>query len=282
MDVPFNLVSNSPLIQEALDFVAASGGRARTSQIAEEIFRLSQVSEELSHALISDLIENDRRFIIEDGSLLIRDQDPEVGVLTEIEFIVLDVEAVAPKSGAVRIIELAAYRVRSGKIVDEFQTLINPGISLSPFIKQLTGLSNEMIAAAPAFAAIAEHWLRFAGNGVLVAHNADFDVPLPNEEIARIYPGKRMANTELCTVKLARRLLRNPAGHNLDALAEHLGFAIDERHRAASDARATVRILLHLLDVLDAHGVRTLAAARTFQAKVSATPAVGAPLALDV
>jgi len=282
MEIPPNLVSNSPLIQETFDFVAASGGRAHTSQIAEAVFRLEHASDELSHALVCDLIENDRRFIIEDGSLLIRHQNSEARPIAEIDFVVLDVEAIAPKSGGARIIELAAYRVHAAEIVDQFQTLINPGISLSPFIKQLTGLSNEMIAAAPTFAEIAERWLTFAGYGVLVAHNADFDVTLLNEEIARVYPGMRMANAELCTVKLARRVLRHTAGHNLDALAELLGFEIDERHRAASDARATVRILLHLLEVLDTHGVRTLSEARTLQRRVQDTSDLGAQLALDV
>lgn len=252
------------------------------SEIADAVLRLSHAGDELSTVLVSDLISNDRRFVIEDASLSISEDNSEARPLKEIDFVVMDVEAVSPKPSPARIIELAAYRVRAGEIIDEFQTLVNPGVPLSPFIAQLTGLSNEMIQTAPAFADLASRWLEFAGDGVLVAHNSDFDVPLLNQEIARVFPGRRMRNTELCTVKLARRLIRNSTGHKLDALADHLGFDIPDRHRAASDARATVRVLLHLFDELGKHGVHTLAEARTFRLPTAPDPEPDAQLVLDV
>ena len=282
MEVPANLVSDSPLVQDTFDFVTAKGGRARMSEIAETVFRLSYAGDELSTALVSDLISNDRRFVVEDSSLSISDDNPEARPLKEIDFVVLDVEAVAPKPLPARIIELAAYRVRAGEIVDEFQTLVNPGVPLSPFIAQLTGLSNEMIEAAPAFFDLARRWLEFAGDAVLVAHNSDFDVSLLNQEIARVFPGYRMRNSEMCTVKLARRLIRNSSGHKLDALAEHLGFEIPERHRAASDARATVRVLLHLFEELAKYDVHTLEEARSFRPPIAAHFQPDAQLVLDV
>jgi len=123
--------------------------------------------------------------------------------------------------------------------------------------------------------------LEFAGDAVLVAHNSMFDLPLLNQEIARVFPGCRMRNPELCTVKLSRRLTPQLKSHNLDALAEHYGFDIAERHRAASDARATARLLLQLLDQLEAHGVRTLTEARSFRVEPQLTKA-DLQLALDV
>ena len=278
MEVPANLVSASRLVQDTFDFVTAKGGRARMSEIAETVFRLSYAGDELSTALVSDLISNDRRFVIEDSSLLINDDNPDARALKEIDFVVLDVEAVAPKPLPARIIELAAYRVRDGEIIDEFQTLVNPGVPLSPFIAQLTGLSNEMIEAAPAFFDLARRWLEFAGDAVLVAHNSDFDVSLLNQEI----PGNRMRNSEVCTVKLARRLIRNSSGHKLYALAQHLGFEIPERHRAASDARATVRVLLHLFEELAKYDVHTLVEARTFRPPIAPHSEPDAQLVLDV
>ena len=83
-------------------------------------------------------------------------------------------------------------------------------------------------------------------------------------------------------VKLARLLIRNSAGHKLDALADHLGFEIPDRHRAASDARATVRVLLHLFEELGKHGVQTLAKARTFRLPPAPDPQPDAQLVLDV
>lgn len=282
MQFPSNLVSDSPLIQDTFDFVVAAGGHAACSQIAEAVLRLANVGDELSVSLVADLIGNDSRFQLVGSSVSINQENPEARPLKEIEFVVLDVEAVAPRAAATRIIELAAYRVEKSEITGEFQALINPGVPLSPFIAQLTGLSNQALANAPSFADLAHRWLEFAGDAVLVAHNSDFDIPLLNQEIARVFPGKRMRNAEVCTVKLARRVIQNSGGHNLDALAEHLGFEIPDRHRAASDARATVRLLLHLLDALDGHGVRTLAEARTFKPAAKQTSQINAQLALDV
>ena len=154
--------------------------------------------------------------------------------------------------------------------MDDFQTLINPEARLPRFIATMTGISNEMLAAAPKFGDIVNAWLDFAGEAVLVAHNSSFDLPLLNREIARVFPGYRLRNHELCTVDLARRLVSNSDGHNLDALADHFGFENPERHRAAGDALTTARILLRLLDQLEASGVRTLAEARTFRADAGA------------
>lgn len=282
MEFPANLVSDSRLVQATLDFIIARGGRVRISEIAEAVFRLTHSGEELATALVSDLIADDPRFVIEDHCLSIHEDDSESRPLNEIDFIVLDVEALAPRPAPARIIELAAYRVRAGQILAEFQALINPGVPLSPFIAQLTGISNQMLEAAPTFADLVSDWLKFAGNGVLVAHNSDFDVPLLNQEIARVYPGRRMRNSEVCTVKLARRLISNSSGHNLDALADHFGFEIPERHRAASDARATVRVLLHLLEELNKHHVNTLAEARSFRVSPASSRDAEPLLALDV
>ena len=266
MVVPRNLISDSALVQDTFDLLGANDGRAAFTDIADVVFRLSHADEELAVLLVTDLIRNDPRFRIEAAHLAIVDDDTELRRLNEIDFVVLDVEAIVARTKTARIIELGAYRVRAGQIIDNFQTLINPEAPLPRFIATMTGISNEMLAAAPKFGEIVNPWLDFAGEAVLVAHNSNFDLPLLNREIARVFPGCRMRNAELCTVDLARRLVSNSEGHNLDALADHFGIENPERHRAAGDAVTTARILLRLLDQLEAGGVRTLAAARTFRA----------------
>ncbi len=202
--------------------------------------------------------------------------------MNETDFVVLDVEAISARKLPARIIELAACHIRAGQIIDQFQTLTNPELPLPQFISTLTGISDEMLRRAPLFADIADAWLDFAGDAVLVAHNSMFDLPLLNREIARVYPGHRMRNPELCTVKLARRLMPNLDSHNLDALAEHFGFEIPQRHRAAGDALATSHILLRLLDYLAEHGVCTLSEGRSFLSNLkSARPEIELHLALD-
>jgi DNA polymerase III epsilon subunit family exonuclease len=269
MPRPRNLISDSPLVQETFEFIVESGGRATFTEITESIFHLANATPELAASLVSDLVQNDPRFIESDQYLTVRANEVETQSLREIEFVVIDVEAIAGKSRPTRIIEIGACRIVGGRIVDEFESLANPELSLPPFISALTGINEEMLASAPQFSEIAEQWLSFAGDAVLAAHNSIFDVTLLNQEIARVFPGYRMRNSEICTVQLAKRVLPNLEKHHLDALAEHFGFQVRERHRAAGDARATARILLHLLDELEINSVATLAEARKFRARTA-------------
>ncbi len=271
-----NLISDSALVQETFDLLRKNNGRAAITEIVDIVFRLDHVSEELAASLVADLVRGDPRFRAEAHQLTIIDDPIERLPLNEIDFVVLDVEAIGAKGLPARIIELGAHRVHAGKIVGDFQTLVNPGVPLPRFIAALTGISDQMLTTAPKFADIVDAWLDFAGDAVLVAHNATFDLALLNQEIARVYPGSRMRNADLCTVKLARRLLRHLDSHSLDALAEHFGLEIAERHRAAADARATAHLLLRLLDQLEDHGVATLIEARSFHP--NAAPAGDRPL----
>lgn len=264
MQRPLNLISDSSLVQEIFDLIQERGGRATFAHIAESILRLSNASEDLAAALVNDLILNDPRFKVEGSGLTAKDHEIEDLSLNEIDFVVLDVEATSGKSIPTRIIEIGATRVSSGEIREEFQTLVNPGLPLPRFISALTGITDEMLSTAPPFSDIAEPWLKFAGQSVLVAHNSNFDLNLLNQEIARVFPGSRMSNPELCTVELARRVAPSLDTHNLDSLADHFGIEIKERHRAAGDARATAHVLLRLIDELDIRGVRTLRRARVF------------------
>jgi len=278
-----NLISDSALIQETFDLLSKNGGRAAFTEVVDVVFRLAHADKELAASLVGDLVRGDPRFSIEATHLTILDDPIERRPLSEIDFVVLDVEAIGARGVPAKIIELGAYHVRSGKIIDEFQTLIDPGVRLPRFIAALTGISDEMLKGAPKFAEVVDAWLNFAGDAVLVAHNSSFDLALLNQEIARVFPGCRMRNAELCTVKLARRLMRTLDSHNLDALAEHFGLEIAQRHRAAGDARATAQLLLRLLDQLDAHGVRTLVEARSFRANGEAVGGeLPRQLALDV
>ena len=282
MEIPRNLISDSPLLQETFKLLSDNGGRMSFAEIADVVFRLTHAGDELAASLVSDLVHNDSRFRIDQTHLAISEDSLEHRPLNEITFVVLDVEAIVTRSRPARIIELGAYRVHDGQITAEFQTLLNPESPLPRFITSLTGISELMLSTAPKFAEIAGTWLDFAGDAVLVAHNSDFDLPLLNREIERVFPGQRMRNPELCTVNLARRLLRKSGGHNLDALAELFGFEIAQRHRAAGDAHATARVLLCLLDQLQEHGVRTLAEARSFRVAAQPHQEVGLQLALDV
>ncbi len=265
MERPLNLISDSTLVQEVFDLARQAGGRAGFIQIAESVLRLNNSTVDLAAALVQDLIENDPRFQVQGNELVILDDNAEGRLLSETDFVVVDVEAIGSRATPTRVIEIGACRVRGGEIIAEYETLLNPGLPLPRFIAELTGIKSDMLIGAPQFADIAEPWLGFIGDSVLVAHNSNFDFTLLNQEVNRVYPGCRMRNPEICTVQLARRVFPNLENHRLDALADHCGFEIAQRHRAAGDARATARVLLRLLDELEIHGARTLAEARNFR-----------------
>lgn len=261
-----NLVSDSTLVQETLDLLRVSGGRANASQIVDVVFKVSHIDAELAGLLVGDLVKDDRRFKILDGQTIeLQVDDCESRLLNEVDFVVVDIEATGAKMPPNRIIEIGAYRIRGGKIVDSFITLVNPEISIPRFVVSLTGIANEMVKQAPLFAEVAPRWLEFIEDAVLIAHNAPFDTNFINHEISRVYPGHRMFNPHLCTVTLSRRALPGLANYRLDTVADHFSIPIFERHRAGSDALATAEVFLRILERLDVLGVRDLAAVRRFQ-----------------
>jgi DNA polymerase III epsilon subunit family exonuclease len=278
---PFaNLVSDSTLVQETIDLLRLSGGRANASEIVDAVFKVSHIDEELAGLLVGDLVRDDRRFKIIDGKTVeLQAYDCESHLLAGLDFVVVDIEATGAKMPPNRIIELGAYRIRGGRIVDNFSTLVNPEISIPRFVAMLTGISNEMVRAAPLFAEVAPQWLEFVADAVLIAHNAPFDTNFLNHEIARVYPGHRMMNPHLCTVTLSRRVLPGLANYRLETVANHFSIPIFDRHRAGSDALATAEVFLRILERLAEHGVRDLATARTFQSP-EAKPAESSSQAL--
>ena len=264
---PFaNLVSDSTLVQETIDLLRNSGGRANASEIADAVFKVSHIDEELAGLLVGDLVKGDRRFKIIDGNTIeLQAYDSESRLLEELDFVVVDIEATGAKMPPNRIIELGAYRIRGGRIVDNFITLVNPEISIPRFVVALTGISNEMVKLAPLFAEVAPKWLEFVEDAVLIAHNAPFDTNFLNHEISRVYPGHRMINPHLCTVTLSRRVVPGLANYRLETVADHFSISIVDRHRAGSDALATAEVFLRILARLEEHGVRDLATARSFE-----------------
>ena len=261
-----NLVSDSTLVQETIDLLRVSGGRANASQIVDAVFKVSHIDEELAGLLVGDLVKGDRRFKIIDGKTVeLQADDCESRLLEEVDFVVVDIEATGAKMPPNRIIELGAYRIRGRRIVDKFLTLVNPELPIPRFVVALTGITNEMVRQAPLFAEVVPRWLEFVQDAVLIAHNAPFDTNFLNHEISRVYPGHRMINPHLCTVTLSRRVVPGLANYRLETVADHFSIPIFERHRAGSDALATAEVFLRILDRFDEHGVRDLTSARNFQ-----------------
>jgi len=168
-------------------------------------------------------------------------------------YVLLDLETTGGNALRDRITEIAAVRVEHGKEVARWSTLVNPGVSISGFIEQLTGISNALVADAPTFDAVAQQLLKLLDGAVLVAHNVRFDHGFLLNELARMDVALRTKT--LCTVRLSRLLYPGYKGHGLDAIMQRHGIRTEARHRAMGDVQV---MQLWLAQVVDQLGIDTL------------------------
>lgn len=178
--------------------------------------------------------------------------------LSQVTFCVVDLETTG--GGAEdAITEFGAVKVRAGEVLGEFQTLVNPQAHIPALIAVLTGITDAMVAGAPALAEVLPSWLEFAGDAVLVAHNARFDIGFLQRACAAHgypWPGPQVVDT----VALARSVLLRDEVPNvkLSTLAHHVRSTHQANHRALSDARVTVDVLHYLLERVGNLGIATL------------------------
>ncbi len=260
-----NLISDSLLINETIQLLQSFGGRASAVKVVDFVMKISAPEPNLARLLVSDLVRTDPRLQLVDDILELVQNDIERRAFAETDFVVFDLETTGAKAPPCRITEIGAYLVRRGKIIDEYQTLVNPETPIPLFISELTGITDSMVRNAPKFHEVAAEFLDFIGDSVLVAHNAHFDMRFLNHEIGRIHTDYRMRNPSLCTVRLSRRLLPNVENHRLNTLARYYSVALVNHHRASDDAHATAHIFVNLLEELHKRGVRDLATAKKFK-----------------
>lgn len=178
--------------------------------------------------------------------------------LSEVTFVVFDLETTGVSAGEHAITEIGAVKVRGGEVLGEFATLIDPGSPIPPFISVLTGITDSMVVAAPRIESVLPSFLEFAAGSVLVAHNAGFDLGFLRAACAAHgYPPP--AHQVVDTVDLARKLLTRDEAPNckLSTLARIFSDT-EPCHRALADAQATVDVLHALLERAGSFGVRTL------------------------
>ncbi|MGY8626970.1 exonuclease domain-containing protein [Chromobacterium violaceum] len=153
---------------------------------------------------------------------------------------IIDLETTGGNIARDRITEVGMVLI-DGERVERLSWLVNPGQPIPPFIENMTGISNEMVAGAPPFSAQADELLDRLQGRLLLAHNARFDYGFLKNEFRR--HGLRFQARALCTVKLSRRLYPQHFKHSLDSLIARHGIDMPERHRALADAEAVYRFI---------------------------------------
>ena len=144
-----------------------------------------------------------------------------------------------------RATEVAAVLVQGGVVVDAWSSLMNSGAWVPPYIQALTGITNEMLAGAPAAPRVMRELARFTAGCPLVAHNAAFDRGFWQAEMARAEVEPDAAHEFACTVLLSRRLWPEARSHALGELVRFHDLRTAGRaHRAMADALVTAELLL--------------------------------------
>ncbi len=176
--------------------------------------------------------------------------------LSTVTFVVVDLETTGGSPRASEITEIGAVKTRGGEVIGEYQTLVDPGMSIPPIIVSLTGITDVMVHAAPKIEALLPSFLEFLGDGVLVAHNAPFDVGFLKAACRKHgydWPGNEIIDT----VILARRATtkEEAPSKKLSTLARVFGTVVTPNHRALEDARATSEVLHGMLERMAAWGI---------------------------
>lgn len=161
------------------------------------------------------------------------------------EFVAIDIETTGLSPSNDRIIEIAAVRFDGGKKVEEFKSLINPGVPVPYKITRLTGITDEMVSNAPGIKQVYIQFLDFVGDSKIVAHHARFDLGFLHNYGKRF--GYALENEVVDTLRLSRKKLPNLENHKLQTLIRHFGIRVRSKHRAYSDCYATGLIYIYCL-----------------------------------
>jgi DNA polymerase-3 subunit epsilon len=179
-------------------------------------------------------------------------------LLDDCAFAVVDVETTGMRAGGDdRITEIAVVIVHGGRREVVVDSLVNPGRPIPPAICAITNITNAMVQDAPTFGEVADQVLSALAGRIFVAHNARFDWNFVSAEVRRARD-LALDGPRLCTVRLARRLVRGVRSCGLDNLTQHFGFENQARHRAAGDALVTADLLARLLRLAREEGAHTL------------------------
>ncbi len=266
-----------------VDLVEERRGPVPAEDAALVLYALRNLPVGLARELLDHVVSNDARLAWRGAAVALADAPGSRLALETATYVVVDLETTGLRPGSAGICEIGAVRVRGFELEERFETFVNPGCPLPPAIESLTGIRAADLRHAPPPQLAVRRFLEFAGDSVLVAHNARFDLGFLDREVERL-TGRRISAPVVDTLWLARRLLiGRTKSAGLGALAYFFGTATRPCHRALADAEATAEILLALIGLAQERGTATVAelvelsAPRARRLHAKRTLAAGAP-----
>jgi DNA polymerase-3 subunit epsilon len=166
-----------------------------------------------------------------------------------LDYVAVDTETTGLDFDWCDLIEIGAVRVENGEVVDKFDSLINIGYSLDPFIVDLTGITDAMLKSAPPVEKVIPAFANFIGDSVLLAHNASFDMNFLYTAFEKVLD-EPLTNDYVDSLRVARRAFPEMKHRRLPDLCNVLGVTNDQEHRALSDILATVECYQQMRDIV--------------------------------
>lgn len=183
-------------------------------------------------------------YVVDDGIPIVH--RPEDRSLNDDVYVVFDVETTGLSAAYDTIIELAAVKMQNGQIIDRFERFSDPHQPLSAKIKELTGISDEMLIGAPELVDVLTDFKSFIDGATLVAHNARFDMGFIQAGFRRFDLGE-IANPVIDTLEMARNVVTGLKNYRLNTLCAHYKIELLNHHRAVYDAEATGHLLWRMI-----------------------------------
>jgi DNA polymerase-3 subunit epsilon len=248
---------DSTLLERVL--IQLGNGPRAPSTLCHEIIGLFNAPAAICDRVAYALLGADPRVrLLEDGRWAMVPEAQGSPSLDDCAFAVVDVETTGARAGfGDRVTEVAVAVVHGGRREIVFESLVNPERPIPRAVCAITNITDEMVRHAPRFTELAERLLAVLAGRVFVAHNARFDWNFLSAELRRSRD-LTLGGTRLCTVRLARRLVRGVRSCGLDSLCRFFGFHNNARHRAGGDALVTAELLARLLLLAREEGARTL------------------------
>jgi DNA polymerase-3 subunit epsilon len=160
------------------------------------------------------------------------------------EFAVVDIETTGSHHSNDCITEIGIVITDGYRILETYETLINPNEKIGWYVSKLTGITDKMVANAPEFSEVAETIFQYIQNRIFVAHNVNFDYNIIKGSLEKC--GYKMPTKRLCSLRLSRTILPGYQSYGLGNITKTLGISLENAHRAMGDAMATTH-LFHIL-----------------------------------
>ena len=171
-------------------------------------------------------------------------------------YCVLDLETTGFSFRTEKITEIGIMKVKNGEVIDEFECFVNPEKPIPQRVVEVTHITDDMVKDAETIDKVLPKVLKFVGDSVIVAHNADFDVGFLKYNAKQL--GLSLENTYLDTLRLAKELFPDYKKYKLGVIAENLGIEVLVAHRALDDVDTTVKVFKVMIEKLKAKGAETL------------------------